>query len=41
MEAFDIKSCLVRKSKTGTGEENRVLRAVQISIGVADGRGNK
>ena len=30
---------LVRKSKTGTGEGNRVQRAVHISLRVTDWRG--
>ena len=33
-------ACLVRRPKTGIRVENRVRRAVQISIRVADGRGS-
>ena len=36
-----MEACLFRQSNTGTREENRVLREVQISLGVADGRENK
>ena len=41
MEAGGTEACLARQSNTGTREENRVQRAVQLSIGVADGRGSQ
>ena len=39
VEAGRTVACLARRSKTGTREYNRVLRVVQISIGVTNGRG--
>ena len=36
-----METCLVRQSKTGTREENKVRIAVQISLGVTDGRGGQ
>ena len=39
VEAGGMEDCLARQSKTGTREENRVQRAVQLSLGVADRRG--
>ena len=40
-EADRMEACLDRKSKTGTREDNRVQRAVQLSLRVADGRRNQ
>ena len=36
-----MDACLVRHSNTGMRKENRVQRAVQISLRVADGRGGQ
>ena len=41
VKAGRMEDCLARQSKTGTREENRVRREVQLSIGVADGRGSQ
>ena len=41
VKAGRMEDCLARQSKTGTREDNRVRRAVQLSIGVADGRGSQ
>ena len=38
VEAGGMEACLARKSKTGTREDNRVQRTVQLSVRVADGR---
>ena len=38
-EAVGMEACLARRFKTRKREENRVRRAVQIIIGLADGRG--
>ena len=40
-EAGGMEACLARQSKTGRREENMVQRAVQLSIGVVDGRGGQ
>ena len=37
--AYGMEACLERQSKTRMREGNRVQRAVQISLGVADRRG--
>ena len=37
----EMEACLVRQSKTGTREDNRVRRTLQISLRVADGRGGQ
>ena len=34
-----MKACLSRRSKTGMGEDNWVLREVQLGLGVSDGGG--
>ena len=36
-----MEACLDRQPKNGTREDNRVQRAVQLSLGVADGRGGQ
>ena len=36
-----MEACLVRRSKTRMREDNRVQRAVRISIGVVYGRGGQ
>ena len=36
-----MEACLLRRYNTGTREDNRVRRAVQLSLGVADGRGGQ
>ena len=41
MEAGGIEDCLARRSKTLTRVENWLQRAVQLSIGVAYGRGSQ
>ena len=41
VEAGRMEYCLTRKSKTGAREENWVQIAVQLSLGVADGRGSQ
>ena len=38
VEAGGMEACLSRSSNTGTRVENRVQRAVQLSLRVADGR---
>ena len=41
VEAGGMEACLAWQSKTGTMEDNRVKWAVQIIIGMADGRGSQ
>ena len=41
VEDGDTESCLDRKSKTGTREDDRVQRAVEVGLGVVDGRGGQ
>ena len=36
-----MEACLVRLSNTGTREDNRVQRALQLSLRVVDGRGSQ
>ena len=39
VEDSGTEACLNRRSKTGRREDNRVRRAVLLSMGVVDGRG--
>ena len=41
VEAGGMKACFARRSKTGTREDNRLQRAVHLSLGVADGKGSQ
>ena len=41
VEAGGMEACLARRSKTGTGENKRVQRAVQLSLGVVYGSGGQ
>ena len=41
VDSSGMEACLDRQSKTGTREDNRVRRAVQLILGVAYGRGSK
>ena len=41
MEASGREDFLARQSMTGTSQKNRVQRAVNLSIGVADGSGSQ
>ena len=41
VEAGSVEDYFAGRSKTGTRKDNRVQRAVQLDIGVADGRGSE